>query len=507
MPPRREERLPQETEPHRSSLKGLVIGGVGWMAASQVAIQVLALVTSIVMARFLGPREVGLAVQALVFGSLALVLVDFGIGSAVIQRPNLSEDDKSTAFWAGVGLGVTLMITGIGLSWPIAELYGEPQVQELFAVLSIGFLFTALGIVQGALLTREMRFRSLELRTITANAAASTVGIVLAISGFDAWAIVVQHLVITGASTALLWRASPWRPRAVFSVKSLRGMASYASNVLGTKMLGWGTSNVDNLLIGRSLGPSALGAYSIAFSVMLIPVSRIANPLLQVFFPAFSQMRDPTRIGAAWLRGVRMVALVVVPAMLGLIAVAPEFVEVAFGETWNDAVPVIQILAPVGILQALVALNHGVLQAVDRTRTQFRFTVVLSALLVAGFVAGLPWGITGVATAYLVVTVLCQPIFIRLTSHAIGLRFRDWAHTVTPVLQAGIVMLLVLLAVRELLVSVDTAASLRLVALVAMGVLIYVPLAAWRAPEARAEVRDLLRRRQRVPVAPDPVGQ
>jgi hypothetical protein len=143
-----------------------------------------------------------------------------------------------------------------------------------------------------------------------------------------------------------------------------------------------------------------------------------------------------------------------------------------------------------------------VLQAVDRTRTQFRFTVVFSVLLVAGFVAGLPWGITGVATAYLVVTVLCQPIFIRLTSHAIGLKFRDWARSVIPVLQAGIVMLLVLLAARELLLSADTSASLRLVALVATGILVYVPLAAWRTPEARAEVRDLLRRRDRVPVAP-----
>ena len=487
--------MPQETEPHGSPLKGRVIGGVGWMATSQVAIQLLALLTSIVMARFLGPHEVGLAVQALVFGSLALVVVDFGIGSAVIQRPNLSEDDRSTAFWAGAGLGGTLMIAGIALSWPIAALYGEPRVQALFAVLSIGFLFTALGIVQGALLTREMRFRSLELRTIIAATAGSAVGIVLAISGFDAWAIVVQHLVVTGASTALLWRASPWRPRAVFSFESLRGMASYASNVFGTRMLGWGTSNLDNLLIGRSLGPSQLGTYSIAFSVMLTPVTRIANPLLQVFFPAFSQMRDPKRIGAAWLRGVRMVAVVVVPAMLGVMAVAPEFVEVAFGERWNDAVPVIQILAPVGILQAVVALNHGVLQAVDRTHTQFRFTVVLSILLVVGFVAGLPWGITGVATAYLVVTVVCQPVFIRLTSHAVGLKVRDWVRSVAAVLQAGIVMLVVLLAARELLVSADVAASLRLIALVATGILIYVPLVAWRAPEVRAEVRELRRRR------------
>jgi O-antigen/teichoic acid export membrane protein len=467
------------------------------MATSQVAIQLLALVTSVVMARYLGPREVGLAVQALVFAGLALVVVDFGIGSAVIRHPNLSEADRSTAFWSGVALGVTLLLVGIGLSWPIAALYGEPRVQELFAVLSIGFLFTALGIVQGALLTREMRFRSLELRTIFAAAAGSVAGIVFAVSGFGAWAIVAQHLVVTGTSSALLWRASPWRPRAGFSVDSLRSMARHASHVLGTRAVAWGTNSLDNLLVGRFLGPSQLGAYSIAFSVMLTPVIRVANPLLQVFFPAFSQMRDPQRIGGAWLRGVRMMALLVVPAMFGVIAVAPEFVEVAFGERWEDAVPVMQILAPVGIFQALVALNHGVLQAVDRTRTQFRFTLVFSAVLIAAFAVGLPWGITGVATAYLVVTALGQPVFIRLTCDAIGLRFRDWLHSVAGVLQAGTVMLLILLAVRQLLLTIDVAASLRLGALVATGVLVYLPLVAWWSPKARAEVRELLRDRGR----------
>ena len=491
----------RETE--QGELQGLVVRGVGWMMASQGATQIVGLVTSVIVARLLGPREVGLAAEALVFGSLALVIVDFGFASVLVQRPALSEEDRSTAFWAGVALGVTLMVIGIGLSWPIAEIYGEPRVQPLFAVLSVSFLFVAPGIVQGALLTRELKFRSLELRTIVATVVSCTVGISLAVAGFGPWAIVAQDLAITAVSTALLWRASSWRPRATFSTASLRHMAAYTGNVFGTRVLGWATLNLDNFLIGRFLGAAALGNYAIAFSLMVAPVKRVATPVTQVFFPAFSKMRDPDRIAAAWLRATRMIAFVVVPVMLGLIVVAPDLVDALFGSEWHASVPVIQILAPVGLIQALVALNTGILQALDRTRTLFRFTAVLSGATIAAFAAGLPWGIEGVAIAYLLVTLALQPVFLRLTAAAVGVSLLDWLRSIQGVVEAGLAMLAVTFLCHEL---VDEAGGpwLRLAVIVAVGALTYLPLVLWRAPEVAVELRNARGRLREAPEGPPP---
>jgi O-antigen/teichoic acid export membrane protein len=494
----------QDTPSQQPELKELVVRGVGWMMVSQAAIQVLALVTAVVIVRFLGPREVGLAAEALVFSSLAIMIMDLGGAYAVVQRPMLTEVDKSTAFWAAVAFGLALTLIGIAVSWPIASLYGEPRVQALFAVLSLGFLFTALGIVQVALLTRELRFRTLEVRTIISTALSSATGIALAVAGFGPWAIVAQHLVITSASTALVWRSSPWRPRAAFSSASLKGMAAFTSHVIGTRTLTWGTMNLDNFLIGRFLGAAALGAYTIAFSLIVTPVRRVAYPLMQVFFPAFSRMRDPERIARAWLRGIRMVALGVVPTMLGLIVVAPDFVEVVFGEQWRAAVAVIQILATVGLLQSLSAVNDAVLQALDRTRELFRFTAVLSISTVAAFAVGLSWGINGVAWAYLVVTVALHPLFLWLTTRAVGVSPWDWLRSVAGVMQASAIMVLIVLGSRELMLALDVNVAARLALLIAIGLLTYVPLVAWRAPEVRDELRELLARRRRVSPTPTP---
>ena len=289
-------------------------------------------------------------------------------------------------------------------------------------------------------------------------------------------------------------------------MQSLRGMAGYTGNVFGTRVLAWGTINLDNFLIGRFVGAAQLGAYTLAYSVVIMPATRIATPIAHVFFPAFSRVNEPARIAAMWTRATRMVALLIVPSMLGLIAVAPEFVHVAFGEKWNAAIPVIQILASVGLIQGLFALNAPILQALDRTRTLFRFTSGLSVLTVLGFAAGLPWGIEGVAVGFLVVSVATAPVYLRLTTAAVGLPASEWLRSVARVVQAGIAMMLLVLGARELLIGAGLADAVVLAILVVLGALVYLGLVLWRDPEVAAEI-GRLRERRRLGATAVPAGE
>lgn len=487
--------MTKRREPQGRDLRGLVVRGVGWMIASQVSIQLFGFVTSVVIARLLSPREVGLAAEASVFANLALIVADFGVAAVIVQRPKLTEVDVASAFWVSMLLGALLTVLGIGLSWPIAALYGQPEVQGLFVLLSFVFVLTAPGIVQGALLTRELRFRELEARTIIATASGCATSIVLAANGLGPWAIMAQPLAAAGVSTLLLWRASEWRPRRTFSWTRVRGMAGFAGHSFGARSLGWGVLNVDNLLVGRFLGAAPLGAYSLAWSVALSPLNRIAVPITQVFFPAFSRMSDPRQIAGAWLRAVRMVAAIVVPAMLGVIVVAPDLVPVLFGARWAAAIPVLQLLAVIGLIQALTALNTGILQAIGRTRTLFRSTILVSVGSIVGFAAGLPWGIRGVALAYLVASCVVQPLFTAITARAVGLSLSDCLASIAGVLEAGMGMLLLVLGARELLVGAGLPAAARLILLVGWGAVTYLGLVLWRAPEVRSELAELRRRR------------
>ena len=134
-----------------------VLGGLAWTGGSQVVMQVVRLFTAVALARLLAPDDYGLAALALVFASLVLVL-DLALGAAVIQRKNLTEDDRATAFWMSIGAGVVFTALGVVLSGPIAALFGQPEVGPLCAALSLSFLITSLATTHEALLLRDMQF-------------------------------------------------------------------------------------------------------------------------------------------------------------------------------------------------------------------------------------------------------------------------------------------------------------------------------------------------------------
>jgi O-antigen/teichoic acid export membrane protein len=477
------------------TLRASVLRGVLWKAGSAVYLQLSRLVVAAILAHLLSPHDYGIAAMVLVFSSLVYVFSDLAFGQALIQRATLTEADRSTVFWTSLGAGALLTLVGIGLSWPVAAFYGEPEVQPLFAALSLGFVVGAVASTQMALMQREMDFRSLEVREIIATTAAAAVGITLAARGYGAWAIIMQQLVVAAVSAALVWSFSSWRPHLRFSMASLRDLGGYSGNVLGSRLLFYGNRNLDNLLVGRFLGAAALGAYAVSYNIMLAPLSQISLPLQDVLFPALSRMQDDyERITRAWLRANRLVASITIPGMLGLIAVAPEFVAVVLGPKWDAAVPVLQILAWVGLLQSLQGLNGTVLRAVDRTGTLLRYSFVVLVVSSIAFVAGLPFGVVGVAAAYAISSTFVEPYYTWLTARSVDATLLTVGRALAGVAQAAVLMFAAVLAARLLIVGADLPAGVRLLALIAIGVVVYLPCLAWRAPEVLGELRELRRR-------------
>jgi O-antigen/teichoic acid export membrane protein len=476
----------------RAGMRGAVLRGVAWKSASQIVTQVLRMAVAIVIARMLAPHDYGLAAMALVFSSLMLVFSDLALGAAIVQRRSLSEDDRSTVFWTSCGAGLAFTVAGIAASGPIAGFYGQPSVRPLFAVLSLGFFVTSLGTVQAAVLTRSMDFRRLELAVMGGSLAGAPVGIGAAVAGYGAWAIICQQLASAAGSSLLLLALCPWRPHLKFSAASLRELRSFSANVFGQRVLYYLHRNTDNLLVGRFLGPTALGAYGLAYNVMLVPFTRIAGPLQEVLFPAFSRMQDdPRRIADAWIRVTRLVAALAMPALVGLAIVAPDFVHVVLGPRWAKATPVLQILVWVGLLQSIQGLNASVLIALDRTRVLFRFSIGFFAAHLVAFIVGMQFGIVGVATGYAISSTLVEPAFSWLTARVLGVSPLGIPRALAGVAQATAAMGISVLAARMLLVHEGVAPEVRLLALTLLGASIFVAACAWRAPEVKLEVRAL----------------
>jgi O-antigen/teichoic acid export membrane protein len=478
-------------------LRGRVLRGLAWKVGSQVFIQGSRVVVAIVLARLLAPHDYGVAAMVIVLSGLVLVFSDLALGSALVQRRTLTEADRSTVFWTSVGIGALCTLVGIVMAGPVAAFYGEPEVKPLFAALSLSFLITSLATTQSALLNRELDFRALELRKMAGTFAGAIVGIALAATGFGPWAIITQQLAIAVVSSALLWRFSAWRPRFTYSMASLRDLGSFGGNVFGTRLLFYANRSADAILIGRFLGPAAVGAYTLAFTVVLFPFNQIASPIQEVLYPAFSRMQDePKRMATVWITVNRLVGAVSIPALIGLVVVAPEFVHTVLGEKWSAAVPVIQVLAWVGLMQSLQRLNSSILQARDRTGELLRYSIIVLVASLVAFVAGLPWGIVGVAVAYAIASTLFEPYYTWLTARALEVSLWTFVRGLFGVVQASLAMLACLVAAKLVLLDLGVSDAARLGILVALGIAVYVPCCLWRVPEALAEVRSLRRSRK-----------
>ena len=479
-----------------TGLRGTVRRGVSWKILGQGFTQLTTTSAGILLAHLLTPREFGLAGMALVFTGFAGIFTDLALGAALIQRPMIDEADRSTAFWTSLFAGLVLTTAGVVSAPLVGRFFSTPGVAPLFAASSTLFLLSSLSVTQAALMTREMNFRSLEIRAMVGVLAGVCVAVPLAFAGAGAWTIVGQNVCAATVSVVLLWRLSPWRPRLAYSAPSLRKLGSFGTKTLVSQFLGYLNLYMDNLLVGRYLGARALGAYAVAYNVMFVPVGRLSEPVQQVLFAAFAKLQDqPVRLARAWLRANQVVAAINVPAFLGMAVVAPDFVPVVLGHKWHAAVPVLQLLSLAGAADTFHTLNWSTVQATGRAGVMLRLRLITTPLTVAAFATGLRWGIVGVAGLFALARLIVLILSTVVTCRVLGCPILSAVRASALVAILALAMALVAYAARVALVDGGLPAGARLPALVVIGATAYAGLLFWRAPEVAAEIRSFLRRR------------
>ena len=191
------------------------------------------------------------------FAPLAYTFTD--LGAALVQQRNQTEDDRSTAFWLSIGIGTVLTVVGVLAAAPIAQFYGEPQVQDLFVALSASFLLTAAATTHNALLHRAMAFRRVEVANMAAILGASAVAVTVALLGGGAWAIILQLVANSAFVLVLLWLLSR-AAESAFLVGERPLVVLLHRKPLGRESPPLPRTERDNLLIGRFLGPRRSGS-------------------------------------------------------------------------------------------------------------------------------------------------------------------------------------------------------------------------------------------------------
>jgi O-antigen/teichoic acid export membrane protein len=486
----------QPVDPTRPELLERVASGLVWKIASQGLAQALSMVSVVVLARLLSPRQFGIAAMAEVASAFVISYADAGLGLALVRKEAITEADRSTVFWASCTLGAAMAGICVALAPLAASFYHTPSVKPLLDVLSLSFFFTGLGSTHRSLQLRSMNFRVLEIRIMASGVAGAAVTIALAGAGDGPWAIIIGDVTGAAISTTLLLALGGWRPKLVFRWSSLRELAPFGLRFVGGVTFQALNTNVDNVLVGRVLGQAALGVYSLAYSVILVPLSRLAAPAHQLLSPAFARMQDDARgLAAGWIRATRLMLLVFLPLMLTIAAVAPDLVHLLFGRRWDAAVPVIRVLAPVCALLSLQGVADVALQAVGRMRTFLRMNALSFALNMVGFLIGVRFGLVAMALALAISTLVFMAVYLTAVARLLKIPVAALPFAVGGVALAAGALLICELAVYDLCRSASVPWSLQMLATVFAGLVAFLLVCALRARDALTDALRLLAQR------------
>ena len=423
-----------------------------WTGAGQVLRQLAQIVSQLVLVRLLVPDDFGLLGMAMFFVGVGQLLVDFGIGSALVQSGDEDRVLISSCFWLGMAVAAVLMLLTLACSPLIAAFYKRDDLAPLVAVLSLNLLLSGLQVVPSALLYRDMRFADLARAQVLATLLAAVVAIAMASSNAGVWALVAQPLVGGAVVLCLYAVAAKWRPGFEFSWPLVAPLARFSAALLGTSLLGYASRNVDGLLIGRTLGAGPLGHYSMAIQLMLYPLQQVSSVIVRVLFPTLVHLKDDLpRLRSAYMKAVGTIALLTFPIMGGLFSLADNFVLVAFGPSWSEMAPVLKVLAWVGMLQSIGTTVGTIYLSTNNMKIALRVTLFATPVLIGGMAAGLPWGIFGVALGYAVATFFVSVYTFITAFKVIKLNLRDFVSTVArPFLSTVIMIIILMISIRTL---------------------------------------------------------
>jgi O-antigen/teichoic acid export membrane protein len=389
------------TDTVRADIKGRTIRGGLVTALAQVVKQGLALVTVIILSRLLTPEDTGLFAMILVIIGFNNLISDLGLSVATIQRPDINQAQASALFWLNTLLGLGLSVL-TALSAPlIAWFYGEPRLIEPTLVIAIIFLIGALSVQHRALLRRQMRFTPLAAIEIVSGVVSAIVGIVGALLGWSYWALVWMQFIIAPIQLIGSWITCPWKPDPPRPAQGVGAMVSFGMNLTGFRIVNYISRNLDNVLLGFFYGAVQLGLYTRAYSLLVLPLGRINEPLASVAIPALSRLaNEPEQYRQAYRRIIGMLCVITMPLVACLIAASEWAVLVLLGPQWVEASLIFALLGISGFLEPFLYTFSWLFTSQARTKEQFNWGLAGTAVTVVAILAGLPWGAVGVAAAY-----------------------------------------------------------------------------------------------------------
>ena len=395
-----------------------LLRGFGLLGLGEFIVRATRVVTSVALARMLGPVELGIAATAITCFEVVRILANNGLGQMVIRAtPGELDATCNTADWLIWRICFAMAMLQAAAGAVIAYLASEPRLFAMIGCLAASYLTMPPGMVQAWLLQREQRMGAIAGISATQTTADNLIAAALAVSGFGAWSIVLPKLLTTPVWLIGVRRCRPWQRNVAAGRLPLAAMWRYSAPILASEILGAVRVNADKMLVAAILGVEALGVYFFAFSAGYGLSLGLTGALTAASFPHLAATLSTRDLLDKFDRAIRRLALPICLLVSLQAAAIDLYVPLFFGAKWQPFVPVVMMLCLSAVTKPCSDLAVQLLRAAGMPGLELKASMIFTAALLVSFALALPYGL------------MPGVIVIAIVSLSLQAAFAWWART------------------------------------------------------------------------------
>lgn len=383
------------------NLKQNFFKGIAYTALAKYSGILISIIIGAVLARLLSPAEFGVVALVTVFISFFNILSDMGIGPAIVQNKELTEKDVQSIFLFSISLGVVLSLLFFLSSTIIAYFYNNTELIPLTRLLSLTVLFSAFKIVPNALLLKKLKFKKVGLATVFVQLFSGIFAVILAYKGFSYYALVYKSIFDGFFTFLIFYWLSPIKLKFDLQKSSINKIMRFSTFQFFFNFINYFSRNLDNLLIGKFISPTALGFYDKSYQLMLMPVQNLTHVITPVLHPVLSEFQnDKVLIYKAYRKMLILLANIGFPLSMFLHFSGSDIIKILYGPQWSQSIQAFKILAfSIGI-QLVLSTTGAIFQSLNRTDLLFYSGLISAFVMVVGISCGIFIGGSIVSVAY-----------------------------------------------------------------------------------------------------------
>ncbi|MDJ1420745.1 MAG: lipopolysaccharide biosynthesis protein [Candidatus Methanoperedens sp.] len=469
--------------------------GLFWVSFSTVLLKVINFILTIILARLLEPGHFGLVAIGLIIVNFFEIFRDLGIGTALIYKKDSVDKAANTAFFLFPMFAVIFYVVSYLIAPSAAYFFNEPEVEAIIRALSFIFVIGSFWALPNSLLDKNLEFKKKIIPQVVPKIGYGIVAISLALNGFGVWSLVIGRLALEMLSVLAIWFVVDWRPSYRFDTKTASELISYGRQVVGANILLFLISIIDVTFIGRLLGADNLGFYAIALGIANLFASQVSIIVDRVMFPVYSTIQDNrTALKKAYIRTIKYVSLISIPATFGIFIIAEDFIKVVYGDKWLPAVAALQVLCFYGLSWSLISTTENLYLAAGKPEVRTKFKLLQLILMsVLMYPLTMRYGIFGASIAAMLPSTLIMFLTFREAGKIIDESFAYIAKSFVPGIKGSLVLILAIYAWQY--VSDPYSPILRLSFSIILGSSVYITSLWLIRRDLFLEIKDMITRR------------